>query len=108
MACAGWLKPGPPGACCPTICRPGRRSTNKPNAGCALASLNSWSMTCTLLREANGRDADPSAVIFDSRTLQSTPESGGRAGYDGGKRRKGSKVHMAVDTVGHLLTVQVT
>jgi len=29
----------------------------------------------------------------DSRTLQPTPESGGRAGYDGTKRRKGSKVH---------------
>src|SRR5689334_23177883 len=49
------------------------------------------------LREAVGRDPDPSAVIYDSRTVQSTPESGARAGYDGGKRRKGSKVHMAVD-----------
>ena len=47
--------------------------------------------------------AEPSAAIFDSRTLQSTPESGTRAGYDGAKRRRGSKVHMAVDTLGHLL-----
>ena len=61
-----------------------------------------------LLREAEGRDPAPSAVIFDSRTLQSTPESGARAGYDGAKRRKGSKVHMAVDTLGHLLSVLVT
>ena len=45
---------------------------------------------------------------MDSRTLQSTPESGERAGYDGAKRRKGSKVHMAVDTLGHLLTLHVT
>ncbi len=52
-----------------------------------------------LLRLAVGRTEEPSAVIFDSRTLQSTPESGERAGYDGGKRRKGSKVHMAVDTL---------
>ena len=44
----------------------------------------------------------------DSRTLQSTPESGARAGYDGAKRRKGSKVHIAVDTLGHLLALQVT
>jgi transposase len=46
-------------------------------------------------------------VIFDSRTLQSTPESGHRAGYDGAKRRKGSQVHVAVDTLGHLLAAVV-
>ena len=61
-----------------------------------------------LLRLAEGRKAQPSAAIFDSRTLQSTPESGHRAGYDGAKRRKGSKVHIAVDTLGHLLAVHVT
>lgn len=61
-----------------------------------------------LLRLAVGRAEEPSAVIFDSRTLQSTPESGQRAGYDGGKRKKGSKVHMAVDTLGHLLALYVT
>jgi transposase len=53
-----------------------------------------------LLRLGAGRDAAPSAAILDSRTLQSTPESGGRAGYDGAKKRKGSKVHAAVDTLG--------
>ncbi len=53
-----------------------------------------------LLRLADGRNEQPSAVIFDGRTLQSTPESGGRAGFDGYKMKKGSKVHMAVDTVG--------
>ncbi|WP_414653845.1 transposase [Hymenobacter sp.] len=47
-------------------------------------------------------------MIFDSRTLQSTPESGHRAGYDGAKRRKGSKAHVAVDTLGHLLAAAVT
>ena len=46
----------------------------------------------------SGTDRKREAVIFDSRTLQSTPESGERAGYDGGKRKKGSKVHIAVDT----------
>ena len=40
--------------------------------------------------------------------LQSTPESGERAGYDGGKRKKGSKVHIAVDTLGHLLALYVS
>lgn len=61
-----------------------------------------------LLRRMEGRDPDPSAVIFDSTTRQSTPESGARAGYDGYKRRKGSKVHIAVDTLGHLLALHVT
>jgi len=60
-----------------------------------------------LLREAKGRNRQPSAAILDSRTLPSTPESGGRAGYDGAKGRKGSKVHAAVDTLGNLLTLLV-
>jgi transposase len=60
-----------------------------------------------LLREYAGRKAQPTAMILDSRTLQSTPESGARAGYDGAKRRKRSKVHAAVDTVGHLLALHV-
>ena len=61
-----------------------------------------------LLRVAQGRAPEPTAAIFDSRTMQSTPESGARAGYDGAKRRKGSKVHLAVDTLGHLLALKVT
>jgi transposase len=54
------------------------------------------------------REAQPTAVILDGRTLQSTPESGGRAGYDGAKKKKGSKVHLAVDTLGNLLALRVT
>jgi transposase len=61
-----------------------------------------------VLRLAAGRPAEPSAAIFDSRTVQSTPESGTRAGYDGAKRRRGAKVHTAVDTLGHLLAAHVT
>ena len=61
-----------------------------------------------LLRWAAGRTADPSAVVLDGRTLQSSPESGHRAGYDGHKRKRGSKVHLAVDTLGHLLALHVT
>ena len=61
-----------------------------------------------LLRLAKGRKEQPSAAIFDSRTLQSTPESGERAGYDGHKRKQGSKTHIAVDTLGHLLALYVT
>jgi transposase len=56
-----------------------------------------------LVRLAEGRAPSPSAVILDGRTIQSTPESGSRAGYDGHKRRNGSKVHIPVDTLGQLL-----
>src|SRR5262245_8490828 len=61
-----------------------------------------------ILRMAQEREAQPTAAILDGRTLQSTPESGGRAGFDGAKKRKGSKVHIAVDTLGHLLALKVT
>lgn len=61
-----------------------------------------------LLRVLKGRKTQPSAVILDARVVQSTPESGARAGYSGAKRRNGSKVHAAVDTLGHLLALTVT
>jgi transposase len=61
-----------------------------------------------LIRLGEGRTPQPTAVILDSRTLQSTPESGHRAGWDGHKKRKGSKVHLAVDTLGELLAIHVT
>ena len=61
-----------------------------------------------LLREAQGRAPQPTAVVLDARTVQSTPESGARAGYDGHKRRRGAKTHAAVDTLGHLLALTVT
>src|ERR671913_524531 len=60
-----------------------------------------------LLRLSKGRASEPSAVILDSRTLRSTPESGSRGGYDGHNNKKGSKVHAAVDNLGHLLALRV-
>src|SRR5829696_1386079 len=61
-----------------------------------------------LLRLTVGRASDPTATILDSRTLRSTPHSGSRGGYDAAKRKKGSKVHAAVDTLGHLLALRVS
>jgi transposase len=61
-----------------------------------------------LLRWLAGRADQPTAAIFDSATRQSTPESGARAGDDGYKRRQGSKIHLAIDTLGHLLTLHTT
>jgi transposase len=61
-----------------------------------------------LLREFTGRKSQPTAMLLDSRTIQSTPESGGTGRLRRAKRRKGSKVHAAVDTLGHLLALSVT
>jgi Transposase DDE domain len=61
-----------------------------------------------ILRFVAGKEPEPSAAIFEGRTIQSTRESGSRAGHDGYKRRNGSKVYMAVDTMGHLLALHVT
>jgi transposase len=75
------------------------------DAGCFAAMVHDLR---AMLRWAAGRKAQPSAAIFDSATRQSTPESGYRAGYDGYKRRNGSKIHLAVDTLGELLALLVT
>ena len=74
-------------------------------AGCFEAMVNDMR---SIIREAAGRKGQPSAVVLDGRTLQSSCESGPRAGYDGYKRRRGSKVHMAVDTMGQLVALTVT
>lgn len=74
-------------------------------AGCFEAMVHDLR---AILRFAVGRNPEPTAAVFDSRTIRSTPESGSRAGYDGHKKTKGSKVHVAVDTLGHLPALHVT
>lgn len=61
-----------------------------------------------VLRLASGRSEEPTAAVLDSRTLRSTPESRARAAWDGHKRTRGSKLHLAVDTMGHWLALHVT
>jgi transposase len=75
------------------------------DAGCFAAMVHDLR---AMLRWSAGRADHPTAVILDSATRQSTPESGHRAGYDGYKRRHGSKIHLAVDTLGELLALLVT
>ena len=74
-------------------------------AGCFEAMVHDLR---AMLRWSAGRADQPTAVILDSATRQSSPESGHRASYDGHKKRKGSKIHAAVDTLGELLVLQVT
>lgn len=61
-----------------------------------------------LIRLGEGKSVEPTAAIFDSRTLQGSIENGDRSGYDGHKKRKGSKLHLAVDTLGEFLALVVT
>lgn len=62
----------------------------------------------SIIRVARERRRQPNAMVLDGRALQSTCESGPRARYDDCKRKHGSKVHMAVDTLRHLLAILIT
>ncbi len=61
-----------------------------------------------LIRLGEGKSVEPTAAIFDSRTLQGSVENGDQGGYDGHKHKKGRKLHLAVDTLGAFLALVVT
>jgi transposase len=82
-----------------------QQALRRPRAGC-LATLAHDRRAVPRL--ATGRAEEPSAAVPDSRTLRSTPEGGHRAGRDGRKRARGSKLHVAADPPGHRPALHVT
>ena len=94
------------GGFCQATCRRGARSSAGSADG-ATRACSRRSTTCSswLIHERGGREASPSAAVLDSQSVKTT-ESGGPRGYDAGKKVKGRKRQVMVDTDGRGLILE--
>ena len=71
-----------------------------------------WTRLINALRERNrvaaGREPTPSAACIDSQSVKTTEMGGPARGYDGGKKIKGRKRHLLVDTLSMLIAIAIT
>lgn len=93
----------------PNDVSPWAAAPSRPSAGSRLAVVRpSLGTLREVMRLAEELDPQPMAMMLDGLILRSTPESGHCAGYNGHKRTKGLKRHVAVDPIGHMLAARST
>ncbi len=93
------------GACCRMNSRLAKPSTTTSELGASTVLGNNYTLPCATalrnrLRVRLKRDPQPSASIVDSQSVKTTGVGGAQRGYNGGKKVKGRKRHLLVDTEG--------